>query len=167
MSDDDDQSKVREQSSAAAPRQEQSSTASKALDPAMARAVRATENVWRRVESEFGLLSSSEVDTLLGARNGTQINAADLRERGELLATVRNNSYVFPGFQFDHNAGTVGDWVAPLLVLAERYEWDAADVIMWMMSPTTYFEEEDRPVDHVHDAHRVVDVAQKDWGVEW
>jgi len=137
------------------------------IDPAIARAVRATENAWRAVESEFGLLSSSEVDTLLGARNGNRAYAADLRKRGELLAALRNNSYVFPGFQFDHNAGTVRDWVAPLLVLAERYEWDTADVILWMMSPTTYFEEEDRPVDHVDDAPRVVDVAEKAWGVEW
>lgn len=119
------------------------------------------------MESEFGLLSLSGVDALVGARNGNQAHAADRRRRGELLAALRNNSYVFPGFQFDHNAGTVGDWVAPLLVLAERYERDTAGVIMWMMSPTTYFEEEDRPVDHVHDAHRVVDVAEKDWGVEW
>jgi hypothetical protein len=133
----------------------------------MARAVRATELAWQAVESEFGLLSSSEVDTLLGARNANQTYATDLRQRGQLLATLRKNSYVFPGFQFDHEAGTVRDWVASLLVLAERYEWDTADVILWMMSPTTYFEEEDRPVDHVHDAHRVVDVAQKAWGIEW
>jgi hypothetical protein len=147
--------------------QEQSSTASTELDPATARAVRATELAWQAVESEFGLLSSSEVDTLLGAHNAHRAYAADLRRRGELLCTLRNNSYVFPGFQFDHSAGTVRDWVAPLLVLAERYERGTAGMIMWMMSPTTYFEEEDRPVDHVDDAHRVLDVAEKAWGVEW
>ena len=44
-------------------------------DPAIARAVQATENVWRAVESEFGLLSSPEVDTFLRASN-----ASDLRQ---------------------------------------------------------------------------------------
>ena len=128
--------------------------------------MQATENAWRGVESEFGLLSSSEVGTLLGARNVNRTYAAELRKRGELLAALRKNGYVFPGFQFDHNAGAVRNWVAPLLTLAERYEWPAADMIMWMMSPTTYFDG-DRPADHVGDAQRLLGVAESAWGVEW
>lgn len=130
-------------------------------DPAIARAVQATENVWRAVESEFGLLSSPEVDTFLRASN-----ASDLRQRGELLSTMRTDSYVFPGFQFDHQAGAVRAWVAPLLTLAESNERSAADVIMWMMSPTTYFDG-DRPADHVDDAQRLLSVAERVWGIEW
>jgi hypothetical protein len=130
-------------------------------DPAIARAVQATENVWRAVESEFGLLSSPEVDTLLRASN-----ASDLRQRGELLAILRRNGYVFPGFQFDHEAGAVRLWIAPLLTLAERNERSTADVIMWMMSPTTYFDG-DRPADHVGDVQRLLSVAERTWSIEW
>lgn len=166
MSEGRGPSSDKEQSSTATPWSEQSSTAPSVVDPAMARAVQATENAWRAVESEFGLLSSSEVDILLGARNADQAYAAELRKRGELLSTLRKNSYVFPGFQLDHNVGVVRDWVAPLLTLAERNERSAADVIMWMMSPTTYFDG-NRPADHVNDAERLLDVAERAWSIEW
>lgn len=135
-------------------------------DSATARAVQATENAWRRVETEFGLLSSSEASSLLGARNGNRVYVADLRRRGVLLAAQRKTGYVFPGFQFDREAGTVLPWVAPLLEVAERYERSAPGVILWMMSPTTYFSG-DRPADHVDDAQRLLDVAEKAWGIEW
>lgn len=131
------------------------------VDPAIERAVEATENVWRAVESEFGLLSPPEVDTVLKPSN-----ASDLRQRGELLGTLRKNDYVFPGFQFDHEAGAVRPWVAPLLTLAARNERSAADVIMWMMSPTTYFDG-DRPADHADDAPRLLSAAERTWSIEW
>lgn len=166
MSEDGGPSPDKEQSSTATPGSEQSSTAPSVVDPAMARAVQATEDAWRAVESEFGLLSSSEVDTLLGARNANQAFAAELHQCGELLAAQRKNGYVFPGFQFDHEAGAVRPWVAPLLTLAQGNERSAADVIMWMMSPTTYFDG-DRPADHVDDAERLLGVAERAWGIEW
>ena len=136
------------------------------LDPATARAAQATENVWRTVQSEFGLLSSSEVGALLGASNANRAYAAQLRQRGELLAAQRRNAYVFPAFQFDREAAEVRRWVAPLLRLAGHSHRSGADVIMWMMSPTTYLGGE-RPVDHAEDSERVLDVAERAWGVEW
>ena len=136
------------------------------VDPATARAVQATENVWRRIDTDFGLLSSSEVSSLLGASNGNRAFTAELRKRGALLAAQRKNGYVFPGFQFDHEAGAVRPWVAPLLESAQRHDRSAADVIMWMMSPTTYFNS-DRPADHVDDAQRLLDVAERAWGIVW
>jgi hypothetical protein len=137
-----------------------------ALDPATTRAAQATENVWRRIADEFGLLSSSQVSALLGAANANRVYAAQRRQRGELLAAQRKNAYVFPGFQFDREAGEARPWVAPLLSLAGRHDRSAADVIMWMMSPTTYFDG-GRPVDHVDAPRRLLDVADRAWGIEW
>lgn len=136
------------------------------IDPALTRAAQASENVWRRVEHEFGLLSSSEVADLLGARNRNRAYASNRRQRGELLATMRRHAYVFPGFQFNRSAGEIRPWVKPVLELAESNSCAAADVVMWMMSPTTYFDG-DRPADHVDDAARLLDVAERAWGVEW
>lgn len=136
------------------------------VDPATARAVQATENVWRRIATEFGLLSSSEVSSLLGASNANRAFTSELRKRGELLAAPRKNAYVFPGFQFNHESGTVRAWVVPLLRLAQGNERSAADVSMWMMSPTTYFDG-DRPADHVDDAQRLLSVAERAWSVGW
>lgn len=137
-----------------------------ALDPATARAAQATENVWRRIADEFGLLSSSEVSALLGAANSNRVYAAQRRQRGELLAVQRKNAYVFPGFQFDHELGEARAWVAPLLKLAAGYDRSAAGVIMWMMAPSTYFDG-GRPVDHVDAPRRLLDVADRAWGIEW
>lgn len=136
------------------------------VDPATARAVQATENVWRQLDAEFGLLSSSEVGQLLGAKRANRTYAADLRKRGELLGVQRKNAYVYPGFQFDRNAGTVRPWVAPLLGLAAEQRRSAVDVVMWMMAPTTYFDG-DRPVDHLDDTERLLSVASRSWGTVW
>lgn len=136
------------------------------VDPSTARAAQATENVWRQLETEFGLLSSSEVSALLGARSANRAYAAGLRKRGELLAARRRNAYVFPGFQFDRKAGAVLPWVAPLLRLAQAHERTAVDVTQWMMSPTTYFGGR-RPADHLAEPERLLDVAERAWGIEW
>lgn len=136
------------------------------IDPSTARAAQASENVWRHIASEYGLLSSSEASTLLGARNGNRTYASELRRRGELLAARRKNGYVFPGFQFDRRKGTLRSWVQPLLGGAEDADMSHADVIMWMMTPTTYFDG-DRPVDHVDNAEVLLDVAERAWNVEW
>ena len=60
------------------------------VDPATARAAQSTEAVWRQVESEFGLLSSSEVGERLGSHN--RAYASSLRQRGELLGMQRKNA---------------------------------------------------------------------------
>lgn len=136
------------------------------VDPATARAAQATENVWREVADEFGLLKSGEVSTLLGASAANRGFAATRRRRGELLGVERNSVFLFPGFQFDRPAGVVRPWVAPLLALASVHDQSPADVLFWMMSPTTLFDG-DRPADHADDADGLVDAARRAWSVEW
>lgn len=136
------------------------------VDPEVARAAQATENVWREIADNFGLLKSSEVSALLGASKSNREFVSTRRARGELLGVVRNNGYLYPGFQFDRTAGTIKAWVKPLLQLAEKHSMGAADVLFWMMSPTTYFDGA-RPTDHVDDADRLLDVASRAWDVEW
>lgn len=136
------------------------------VDPATARAAQATENVWREVADDFGLLRSGEVSEILGASKSNREFVSIRRNRGELLGVVRNNGYLFPGFQFDRTMGTIRPWVKPLLGLAAASNQGAADVLFWMMSPTTYFNG-DRPADHVEDGDRLVDVARRAWSVEW
>ncbi len=136
------------------------------VDPATARAAQATENVWREVADDFGLLRSGEVGEILGASKSNREFVSIRRNRGELLGVVRNNGYLFPGFQFDRTMGTIRPWVKPLLELAAASNQGAADVLFWMMSPTTYFNG-DRPADHVEDGDRLVDVARRAWSVEW
>lgn len=136
------------------------------VDPATARAAQATENVWREIADEFGLLKSSEVGALLGASRNNREFVSSRRSRGELLGVVRNSAYLYPGFQFDRQAGTVRAWVKPLLELAQENQLGASDVLFWMMSPTTYFDG-DRPADNADDGDRLLEVAGRAWRVSW
>lgn len=134
------------------------------VDPATARAAQATENVWREVADDFGLLKSGEVSAILGASKNNREFVSIRRDRGELLGVVRNNGYLYPGFQFDRSTGAIRSWVKPLLELAIERNQSASDVLFWMMSPTTYFNG-DRPADHVEDGDRLIDVARRAWSV--
>lgn len=136
------------------------------VDPATARAAQATENVWREIADEFGLLKSSEVGDLLGASKSNREFISIRRTRGELLGIVRNNGYLYPGFQFDRSTGAIRSWVKPLLELAGEHSMGAADVLFWMMSPTTYFGG-DRPADHAREGDQLLDVAGRSWSVQW
>lgn len=136
------------------------------VDPEVARAAQATENIWREIADNFGLLKSSDIGALLGASKSNREYASTRRARGELLGVYRNNGYLYPGFQVDRQSGTVRAWVKPLLQLAEQHSMGAADVLFWMMSPTTYVGGA-RPADHVDDGDLLLDVAGRAWAVEW
>ncbi|MFZ4894339.1 hypothetical protein ACL9RL_07820 [Plantibacter sp. Mn2098] len=136
------------------------------VPPTVARAAQATENVWRGIADEFGLLSSTEVALLLGASNSNRTYAATLRKRGQLLGVERKNAFVYPGFQFDGDAARPHTWVAQLLALTARHGRSAGDATLWMVAPSTLFDG-DRPVDHRDDTERIISVASRTWDVEW
>ncbi|SEB54516.1 hypothetical protein SAMN04489806_1052 [Paramicrobacterium humi] len=141
------------------------------VDPAVARAIQAGENIKKQIETEFGLLTSAEVAGLLGSsanRSAVRSLARDMRARGELLAIRRLNKYLYPGFQFDRSRGQVLPVVKPLLQIADERSWEPEDVVMWLCAPTTYFVDESRPVDHIsRDPDLVLNVAKQAWGVQW
>ncbi|WP_426624291.1 hypothetical protein ACPPVW_17260 [Leifsonia sp. McL0607] len=142
-----------------------------ALPPATARAAQATENAIRAIDREFDLLTSVQVAELLGSSSKPEAArslANDMRGRGELLYVRRLNKYLYPGFQFDRSVGRVRSIVKSLVQLAKASGWDVEDVVLWLCSPTTYFEDESRPVDHVDsDPDQVLEIAQRAWDVEW
>lgn len=141
------------------------------LPPAMARAAQATENTVKSIETEFSLLSSVQVAQLLGSKSSkaaVRSLANDMRGRGELLYVRRLNKFLYPGFQFARSIGRVKPLVKTLLQLADASSWEPEDVVLWLCSPTTYFEDESRPVDHFDtDPDQVLDVARRAWSVEW
>lgn len=142
-----------------------------ALPPATARAAQAGENAVKAIHDEFGLLTSVQVAELLGSSSrqaAVRSLANDMRGRGELLWVRRLNKYLYPGFQFDRVVGRVRPVVKSLLQLADANGWEPEDVVLWLCSPTTYFEDESRPVDHFEsDPEWVLELAGRAWGVEW
>jgi hypothetical protein len=141
------------------------------LPPATARAAQAGENAVKSIEDEFGLLTSTQVAKLLGSSSNAAAArslANDMRGRGELLFVRRLNKFLYPGFQFDPTVGRVRPLVKSLTQLANASGWEPEDVVLWLCSPTTYFEDESRPVDHFNnDTDVVLEVARRAWGVEW
>ena len=140
------------------------------LPPAMARAAQATNNALKSIEDEFSLLTSAQVAQLLGSTSSqaaVRSLANDMRGRGELLHIRRLNKYLYPGFQFNRSLGRVEPLVKPLLQLADSSSWEPEDVVLWLCSPTTYFEDGSRPVDHFAEPDLVIDVARRAWGVDW
>ena len=137
------------------------------LPPAYARAVQAEHNLHLRIDAEFGLLTSTEAGLRMGSRSRTPRNlASSARLAGRLLATARGNSAYYPAFQF----GPDGQ---PLLVvkqlrrLAKESHWSEQGVIEWLMSPTTYLDDQ-RPVDRLaSDPKSVIEAAQLAWNASW
>lgn len=133
--------------------------------PQLARAVQATENVWKGIEAEYGMLTSMDVARLIGSEKSSRSLAADQRSAGKLIGIKRGNKYVYPGFQFDQRARRVHPAIPGLLQMAGDVDWDEEDLIFWLVSPSGYFHG-DRPVDHLGDTD-LADKGRQSATVEW
>lgn len=132
-----------------------------------ARVVQATVNRIAEIDHEFGMLSSQQVAEALGSRSKSPRGfTSDLRERGRLLYIRRLNTLLYPGFQFEIESPRIRAVIAPLIALAQRHDRSIENVSLWLCRPTTYLDG-DRPVDHIDETERVLDVAEQAWGVEW
>jgi hypothetical protein len=122
------------------------------VSPQLARSVQATINLVKQIGREFGLLTESEAQATLGPGNAADLPDFGVRYRGETL---------YPGFLFEPSPGhEVPTRVRPLLKdlkkIAIEYGWDGQDIIFWTTSPTTWFADHDRPVDHLHEPAGVI-----------
>ncbi|MFC5932042.1 hypothetical protein [Cryobacterium melibiosiphilum] len=137
-----------------------------AATPSTARALQATENVWRELDERYRLLSSTEVATLLGAKGANRAYAANLRAKGHLLGIQRRNSYVYPGFQFNARNPRIKPAIPLLLALAAEVTWDLEDLTIWLSTPSGYFGG-DRPADHLDETETLLSRARDEATVQW
>ncbi|MGO4433826.1 hypothetical protein AB4Y88_11155, partial [Paenarthrobacter sp. RAF9] len=87
--------------------------------PQLARAIQATENAWKGVEAEYGLLGSMEVARLIGSGKSGRSFASDQHAAGKLIGIKRGNKVLYPGFQFDRASGKAHASVPALLGMAK------------------------------------------------
>ena len=133
--------------------------------PALAAAAQARENLYDSIEEEFRLLSSAQAGEAMGSRSNTSRNlAAKARSEGRALALTRGRYTLFPGFQFTESG--LRPVIADLRKLGEEYGRTETGLIQWLMSPTTYLHGK-RPVDVIDDPEKLLEVAQRSFGVEW
>ena len=85
-------------------------------EPAVARAVQAEQNLYTRIEAEFGMLTSTEAGKRMGSRSSAPRNLATTARRNKALLAVRQGNYLsYPGFQFGPDG-------KPLAVIGRRLE---------------------------------------------
>ena len=136
-------------------------------EPAVARAVQAEQNLYARIEAEFGLLSSTDAGKRMGSRSSAPRNLATTAHRNNALVAIRRGNYLaYPGFQFGADGKPLAV-IARLREVAEENGWSEAGLVQWLCSPTTYLDD-DRPVDRLlTDPDGVVAVAAEALGVSW
>jgi len=125
----------------------------------------ATERVWREIEVEFRLLTSSEVATAIGLKSNNRLRVLALHQRGDLLGVRRLNSYRYPGFQFEAN-GTIHPVIRSLVIAMQEGRWSEESFIIWLCSPSRAFADGRRPVDHLDDPN-LVSVAEEMMAIDW
>ncbi|KGJ76932.1 hypothetical protein GY21_08815 [Cryobacterium roopkundense] len=102
------------------------------------------------MDEEFGLLDAGEVHELLGTEPDRDLTSSKLELRGLIRVEV-GGRVLYPGFQIDRDKRAVLPVVAGLLDLAAENSWRSEDLALWLMGPSTSFEAEDRPVDHLRE----------------
>jgi hypothetical protein len=131
----------------------------------MARVVQAQQNLYDRIEAEFGLLTSAQAGDQMGSRAVARRNAATaVRNEGKLLALRRGQYLLYPGFQFT-SAG-IRPVIADLWAFAREHGWGETSLLEWMVSPTTYLTGQ-RPVDIIDDPDRLLTVAREAFEISW
>lgn len=138
-----------------------------AVSPQTARGLQAAENIWRSIDREFGMPTGIEVAELLGSKKPNRSIASTLRDEGSIVGVMRGNSYRFPGFQFDAEKGAVVPVIPKLTALARENGRSDEDLVFWLTSPSSYFHEQDRPVDHLSEEDRVLAAARDQFEGSW
>lgn len=131
--------------------------------PAQRQRAQATEDAWHALEDEFGLLGASEV---AGRMGWTEADVHTAHRTGQLLAVHRGGQPLFPGYQLGPDRPR--PVFHQLRKTADRLDVREASVLLWMITPTTWWSMEGtRPVDHLEDPAQIVRAFKSHFGVEW
>lgn len=136
------------------------------VSPQLARSVAATENAWRELEAEFGLLSSLEVSKLVGSKSPNRSYASEQHAKGRLIAVKRPGGLRYPGFQIDRGEHIIRPVMADLIRVAGDAGRSEASLALWMTSRIGYLDG-DRPVDQLSWPDKVVKAARQSFNVQW
>lgn len=138
------------------------------VSPQAAQSVQATENFWRRVAGEFGMLTAAEAGERLGAAGVRPGSLALQRISERRLIGVRRRGHrgvLVPGFQFD-GSGRVFPVIADLLAVLpddDAVDWAGA-LVMFLCDPNGWLPDGGRPVDLLAtDPDVVLDAARREF----
>ena len=135
--------------------------------PELVYSLLATENMWRLMDAECGLLTERDVAQLLRVPPTARNWVSERRKAGQIIGVRRGKSYRYPGFQFDRKLKVVFPLIETLLDLARANEWTTESLSLWMLSPSTSFAREDRAVDHLREPETVMAAAKLQMEERW
>jgi hypothetical protein len=135
--------------------------------PELAYRLLATEHMWRLMDAEYGLLTERDVAQLLRVPPTVRNWVSERRKASQMIGVRRGNSYRYPGFQFDRELSVILPFVETLLDLARVNDWTTESLSLWMLSPSTSFAGEDRPVDHLREPETVLAAAKLQMEERW
>jgi hypothetical protein len=118
------------------------------------------------MESEFGLLSSTEVSERVGSRSPNRSYASEQRAKGSLLAVKRPGGLRYPGYQIDPREHTIRPVMRDLIQIATEAGATESDLALWLCVPTGYLDG-DRPVDRFHEPEALTEAARQSFNVQW
>ncbi|MEH0109794.1 hypothetical protein V6N00_08740 [Tersicoccus sp. MR15.9] len=136
------------------------------LVPGVAAAIAETDNAWRALEAEHGLLDAAAVSRMLGSRGRPGALANDRRSAGKLIGVRRRHQYLYPGFQFDAARGRTRPAIPALIAAADDAGLPHDELALWLCEPSGQLGG-DRPVDRLDDADAVVTALSAHVGVQW
>jgi hypothetical protein len=113
---------------------------------------------WRMLEDEFGSFSEYETALLLGLQVSGADSVSAQRSAGKLLSYRRGQDR-FPLFQFNLDRGTVLPVIPELIALARSFGYSDSDLVLWMITKSSLFAAQDRPVDHLGNREELPMVA--------
>jgi hypothetical protein len=135
-----------------------------AYQDAVSRSIRAACARWVAIELEFGLLSGSEVDALLGPHWPPAGCLA--AERRILGVATKAGRVLYPGFQFDAAARSVRPIVAEVAQIGLDGGWKDRHILQWFCVPNGCLHGE-RPVDLLDDRERLLAAVHADLETVW
>ncbi|MCU1518169.1 MAG: hypothetical protein JWQ75_2890 [Pseudarthrobacter sp.] len=134
--------------------------------PQIARSAQATENRWRAIAEEYGLLDSSSVALLVGSSPSNRNKAHQLAKEGKILGVRRGRGVLYPGFQFDKNLGQVRPIVAQVAALGRDNDWQDEHMLQWFTSSNGYLNGRS-PASMMDTPELVLEAARQDLAARW
>jgi hypothetical protein len=132
--------------------------------PEVARSVQASENRWRAIAREYGLLDSRAVAALLGGSGTNRNRAHQLAKEGKIIGVKRGRGTLYPGFEFDH--GEVRPVIAEVAAVGRRNHWTDPHLLLWLASPNGYLEGR-VPAQMMEDRDKILEAARQDMAERW
>lgn len=128
------------------------------------RSLQASEDRWRAMAKEYGLLNSRAVAALLGDSGTDRNRAGRLAKEGKIIGVKRGRGTLYPGFMFDH--GEVRPVIAEIAAIGRRNHWTDPHLLLWLASPNGYLEGR-VPAQTMDARDKILEAARQDMAERW